>query len=71
MKLRLSMVFTSQVNRWNKEAIEMLPELFGNQAALKAKSIEKAKDGLYRQIGKLQVEVEFLKKTWATYFERC
>jgi transposase len=55
-------IHASQVNRWKKEAIEMLPELFGNKAALKAKDIEKEKDRLYRQIGKLQVEVEFLKK---------
>jgi len=40
----------------------MLPELFGNKAARKAKETEKEKDLLYRQIGKLQVEVEFLKK---------
>ncbi len=40
----------------------MLPELFGNKAARKAKDVEMEKDRLYRQIGKLQVEVEFLKK---------
>ena len=40
----------------------MLSELFGNKAARKAKETEKEKDLLYRQIGKLQVEVEFLKK---------
>ena len=40
----------------------MLPELFGNNAGRKAKDIEKEKDSLYQQIGKLQVEVEFLKK---------
>ncbi len=55
-------IHVSQVNRWKKEAIKMLPELFGNKAARKAKDIEKDKDRLYRQIGKLQVEVEFLKK---------
>lgn len=55
-------IHVSQVNRWKKEAIEMLPELFGNKTACKAKDIEKEKDRLYRQIGKLQVEVEFLKK---------
>ena len=55
-------IHASQVNRWKKEAIEMLPELFGNKVALKGKDIEKEKDRLYQQIGKLQVEVEFLKK---------
>ena len=55
-------IHASQVNRWKKEAIEMLPELFGNKVAFKGKDIEKEKDRLYQQIGKLQVEVEFLKK---------
>jgi len=55
-------IHVSQVNRWKKEAIEMLPELFGNKAGRKVKDIEKEKDHLYQQIGKLQVEVEFLKK---------
>ena len=55
-------IHVSQVNRWKKEAIEMLPDLFGNKAARKSQYIEKEKDRLYQQIGKLQVEVEFLKK---------
>lgn len=55
-------IHVSQVHRWKKEAIELLPELFGNKTALKAKDVEQEKDRLYRQIGKLQVEVEFLKK---------
>ncbi len=42
-----------------------MPELFDNKSARKAKDIEKEKDRLYQQIGKLQVEVEFLKKTRA------
>ena len=55
-------IHASQVNRWKKEAIGMLPELFGSKAARKAKDVEKEKDLLHRQIGKLQVGVEFLKK---------
>ena len=55
-------IHASQVNRWKKEAIDLMPELFDNTSARKAKDIEKEKDCLYQQIGKLQVEVEFLKK---------
>ena len=62
-------IHVSQVNRWKKEAIGMLPDLFGNKAARKTKDIAREKDRLYQQIGKLQVEVEFLKKTRVTYFE--
>ncbi len=55
-------IHVSQVHRWKKEAIDLLPELFGRKGAKLTKDIEKEKDILYRQIGKLQVEVEFLKK---------
>lgn len=55
-------VHVSQVNRWKKEALEKLPEIFGNQSAQTAKDHEKEKDQLYQQIGKLKVEVDFLKK---------
>jgi len=55
-------IHVSQVNRWKKEAIQMLPELFGNKTGRKSQDIEKEKNRLYQQIGKLQVEVEFLKK---------
>lgn len=55
-------VHVSQVNRWKKEAVEMLPDLFSNKTARKSKEDEKEKDRLYSQIGKLQVEVDFLKK---------
>lgn len=55
-------IHVSQVNRWKKEAIDNLPELFDKKTAKYAKDVEKEKDLLYRQIGKLQVEVEFLKK---------
>lgn len=56
-------VHVSQVNRWKKEAVESLPSVFGNTQANKEKEMEKERDGLYRQIGKLQVELDWLKKT--------
>lgn len=56
-------VHVSQVNRWKKEAIESLPSVFGNTQANKEKEMEKERDQLYRQIGKLQVELDWLKKT--------
>lgn len=62
-------IHVSQVNRWKKDAIKMLPDLFGNKAARKTKDIEEEKDQLYQQIGKLQVEVESLKKPQVTCFE--
>lgn len=55
-------IHASQVNRWKKEAIDSLPSVFGNNKAKNAKAAEVEKDRLYQQIGKLQVEVDWLKK---------
>jgi len=57
-------IHVSQVNRWRKEAIEQLPDIFDKKkSARRAEDVEKEKDRLYQQIGKLQVEVDWLKKT--------
>ena len=50
------------VNRWKKEAIEALPLVFGNSQAKQAKETDIERDRLYQQIGKLQVELDWLKK---------
>ncbi len=55
-------VHASQVNRWKNEALDSLPEVFGNTQAKAEKEAEKERDLLYQKIGKLQVEVEWLKK---------
>ena len=52
-----------QVNRWKKEALDQLPDLFDKTAKNKqTQDTEKEKDLLSQQIGKLQVEVDWLKK---------
>jgi len=55
-------IHASLVNRWKKEAIEALPTVFGNSQAKQAKETENERDRLYQQIGKLQVELNWLKK---------
>jgi len=55
-------VHPSQVNTWKKHAIDSLPGTFGDHQAKKEQSHEQEKDTLYQQIGKLQVENEWLKK---------
>ena len=55
-------VYPTQVNTWKKQAIDAPPESFGNNRAKKEPNHEEEKDNLYRQIGKLQVEVDWLKK---------
>jgi transposase len=51
------------VNRWKKEALETLPEAFGSKKDSTIKEMESERDHLFQQIGKLQVEVDWLKKT--------
>ncbi len=55
-------VHVSQVNRWKKEAIEALPEVFGSKKDRTIEGMEAERDVLFQQIGKLQVEVDWLKK---------
>lgn len=55
-------VHVSQVNRWKKQALDTLPDCFGDGQEKTLKDMEAERDQLYRQIGKLQVEVDWLKK---------
>jgi transposase-like protein len=55
-------VHVSQINIWKKQALEALPEVFGRGQAQEEERREAERDCLYRQIGKLQVEVDWLKK---------
>lgn len=55
-------VHVSQVNKWKKQLVDGTPDIFGDKSAKALKEIEAERDRLYQQIGKLQVEVEWLKK---------
>ena len=55
------MVHTSQVNRWKKQAIDGLPDIFGGSQKNVIQNMETERDRLYQQIGKLQVELDWLK----------
>ena len=55
-------VHVSQINTWKKQLLEALPEVFGRKGEQREAQYEVEKDQLYRQIGKLQVEVDWLKK---------
>ena len=56
-------VHPNLVVNWKKHAIELLPELFTPQNAGPGKSAsDPEKDDLYRQIGQMKVELDFLKK---------
>jgi len=50
------------VNRWKKEAIEALPLVFGDTQAKQSKKNEVERERLYQKVGKLQIELDWLKK---------
>jgi transposase len=55
-------IHVSLVNRWKKEAIEALPLVFGEAQAKQSKEIEIERERLYQKVGKLQIELDWLKK---------
>jgi transposase len=55
-------VHVSQVNRWKKQALDAMPDIFGDSQAKAIRAMESERDRLFQQIGKLQVEVDWLKK---------
>jgi len=50
------------VTHWKKQLLEGAAEVFSNDKVTAAKGDEERKAELYQQIGKLQVEVDWLKK---------
>ena len=55
-------VHPTQINAWKKRALEELPEVFSRGQDREAVQREAEQDRLYQEIGKLQVEVNWLKK---------
>ena len=50
----------TMISTWKRELLERAPELFESKAGKKAKSHQDEVDNLYRQIGQLSVERDFL-----------
>ena len=55
-------VHTTQINTWKRQLLSDLPKVFDGKAERREAAYEVERDNLYRQIGKLQVEVDWLKK---------
>ncbi len=55
-------VHATQITRWKKHMLENLPELFSNKHEKDREDAEKLQAELYRQIGQLKVELDWLKK---------
>lgn len=51
-----------QIAKWRKSAMEQLPELFVDGRKSKNRNGEAGGDALYEEIGRLKVELDWLKK---------
>lgn len=55
-------VHVSQIADWKKTAIQQMPQVFTIGKGRADKEAEALQDALYRQIGQLKVELDWLKK---------
>jgi transposase-like protein len=55
-------IHPNQITEWKRQVLEAMPEVFGRRKAAEAKATEDHESRLYEQIGKLQVELEWVKK---------
>ena len=55
-------VHETQITKWKKQALEILTQGFSGKRERKEKDDRELTQELYRQIGRLKVEVDFLKK---------
>lgn len=51
-----------QVSQWKKEAAERLPEVFAGKPDVDAVEAKEREKELYEEIGRLKMELEWLKK---------
>jgi len=55
-------VHVNQIRQWRQKLLDELPSLFSDRRKKKDKEGEELLSELYRQIGQLKVEMEWLKK---------
>lgn len=55
-------VHANQISKWRKQALEGLPHLFSDKRKKEAIESDELVSELYRTIGQLNVELEWLKK---------
>jgi transposase-like protein len=55
-------VHANQIGRWRKQLLKELPNLFSSNRKKQDRDQEDLVSELYRQIGKLKVELDWLKK---------
>ena len=55
-------VHVNQINLWKRQLLEAVPRVFSRGKDHEAERLGQERDQLYRKVGQLQVEVDWLKK---------
>jgi putative transposase len=55
-------VHPNQIRKWRRHLLDVLPEMFSNRRPQQEKDRDELEAELFRQIGQLKVELEWLKK---------
>jgi transposase len=55
-------VHPNQITEWKRQVLESMPDLFSRSKRADSKAAEEHESRLYEQVGKLQVELEWMKK---------
>ena len=57
-------IHSTQINNWKKAVLEVIPDAFSSKRKRQEDDQQALIDELYRQIGQLKVENDFLKKNF-------
>ena len=63
-------VHANQISLWKKQLLDAAPAAFSNGKDKDAEKKEVERDHLYKKVGQLQIEVDWLKKRPAIWDER-
>jgi len=55
-------IHPNQIRQWRQHLLDVLPEVFSNRRPREEKARDELEAELFRQIGQLKVELEWLKK---------
>ena len=55
-------VHPNQISKWKKKLLDEVPEIFSSKREKRQQDNEALQDELYKQIGQLKVELDWLKK---------